>query len=275
MAHHDHASDESAVRGGATLSVVIPMYQEARRIADTLDDTVRTAREREGTTEILLVDDGCTDNTIEVVSPWVERDEVRLVRHERNQGKGAGVLTGLRESTGDWVLVMDADNSARLGEVVKLSDRANAVNAAMVIGSRAAKGADVEARATRAVSGLVFRLALKAIGMSLALDTQCGFKLYRRDAADMLVLNAQEQGFAFDIEHIAMTRRAGFTVEEVGIRWEHRDGGTISVWRDGPRMLADAWRIRKRLRGWKPVRPDTDTPEVVTRVRPEIAEPVG
>jgi dolichyl-phosphate beta-glucosyltransferase len=246
------------------LGVVVPMYREAQRIGPTLRDILATldawARARPSlTSEVVLVDDGSTDATRDVVDAVLDEHakhathtstgaaRVRVITHDRNRGKGAGVRTGLRESRAQWTLMLDADNSARLLELAKLAPATHDPAVAMVIGSRSSPDSDVDARVIRQLSGLGFKAALSCIGVRLARDTQCGFKLYRRDLADLIVRHAREDGFAFDIEHLLLARRAGLAIREVGVRWRHADGGSIRVVRDGARMLRQAARIRRRV----------------------------
>ncbi len=238
--------------GAIELSVIVPMYNEARRIGATLADLIPALAAGPLRSEVLLLDDGCTDATAEVVRPYLAPagavESVRLVSHERNRGKGAAVRTGLAASRGAWRLMTDADNSCRVDQVGKLLAEVERTGAAMAIGSRVAPGAAVEAKAFRSLAGGVFRLALWAMDMSLAQDTQCGFKLYRADFAELIVRNSVEDGFAFDIEHLALARLAGARVAEVGVEWKHCDGGTIHPIRDGLRMVARVAVIKARTR---------------------------
>lgn len=236
------------------LSVVIPMFQESKRIEQTLRDVIETLHARRLAAEILAVDDGSTDGTAETVTRLGgallgegDRVELRVIGHGVNRGKGAAVRTGLSASRGSWVLMMDADNSARLAELTKLAASAERTGSGLIVGSRAAPDAEVKADPKRRVTGLVFRSALGLLGLGFVRDTQCGFKLYRRDAADLCESEGVEDGFAFDLEHLGLCRRAGLGVEEVGIKWVHHGGGSIHILFDGLKMLAQAWRIRGRL----------------------------
>lgn len=268
------------------LSVIIPMYQEAERIGETVRDVIATLDAWALPAEIIAVDDGSSDGTGKLVeriaSECAEAGSaaaraVRVVTMPRNAGKGAAVRRGLTESTGSWVLMMDADNSARLSEVTKLARAAHRDGAGLVVGSRNTRDAQVVANPRRKLTGLVFRAALAVLGLGYVKDTQCGFKLYRRDAADLCARHAGEDGFAFDIEHIGLCTRAGLGVAEVGIAWEHRDGGTIRVVRDGIKMLGQAVRIRARLRN-APTSVEADRPAATALVelKPiEATSPIG
>ncbi len=245
------------------LSVIVPMYQEQARIGKTLGDLVPWLESQPWASEVLLINDGSKDQTEQAVSAWV-RDHavgalrrVRLLRHVQNQGKGAAVRTGLSHARGQWTLMMDADNAATIREVTKLFHRSEQTKAAFVVGSRVSKDADVKTSASRGVVRLVYISILKTLGLAPVSDTQCGFKLYRADVARAVAERAREKGFVFDIEHLLIARQAGFKIAEVGIKWEHQEGGTVHPIRDGLRMLARAFAIRWRaiMERGKPVAP--------------------
>lgn len=233
------------------LSVVIPMYRESARIEPTLRDVIDSLKDRSAPSEVVLVDDGSTDATVQTVAPFLtdapvgSLQRVALVRFEKNKGKGAAVRAGLAEARGAWRLMMDADNAARVIEVDKLFEHA-AGDVGLVAGSRSAQGAIVEAQGFRKLTGLIFKTALLALGLRLAQDTQCGFKLYRADVAQAIAEHGVEDRFAFDLEHLLLTQRLGTRVKEVGIRWVHVDGSQVSPIVDGIKMLGQAARIRFR-----------------------------
>lgn len=238
------------------LSVIVPMFREARRIEATLRDAISTLENMDVTSEIILVDDGSTDDTIGVVTHWLSDhargslQRVALLRHPRNRGKGAAVVTGLAAARGGWRLMMDADNACRVREVHALRAEVTP-SVGMVAGSRVAPRANVEARPHRRLSGWLFKRALGAMGLSLLGDTQCGFKLYRADVAEQIVSLAIEPGYAFDLEHLLIAGATGLRVVEVGVQWHHQDGGQVSPVRDGLKMLRAAARLRAR---WPSVR---------------------
>jgi len=252
------------------LSVVIPMFNERHRIGPTLD-AVRTGLDEPGlTAEIILVDDGSTDGTADIVEPHLH-DHPRgpiartvLLRLDRNRGKGAAVRTGLHAARGDHHLMMDADGSNDVRDVRTLLDAARTAGADLAIGSRAMPGVRLEARATRRLAGYCFRGALRLLGVGGYRDTQCGFKLYSARAARLIGAHGEEDRFAFDIEHILLCERAGLGVVEVGVPWTHRDGSKVNVVSDGLKMLADVRRIRVRVRTLDvavPAEPPADDPE--------------
>ena len=134
---------------------------------------------------------------------------------------------------------------ARVEEVRKLAARADGSGAVLVAGSRAVADSIIQARQSRRLIGRLFHFSLRTLGLAPIRDTQCGFKLYRADLAALIVRIAREDRFAFDVEHLLIARRFG-AIQEVGIAWEHRDGGTVRPVRDGLKMLARSLVIRIR-----------------------------
>jgi glycosyltransferase involved in cell wall biosynthesis len=237
------------------LSVIVPMYREAHRVGPTLIDIIDTLSAWERRAEIVLVDDGSTDETVQVVQAILDERgaevSARVLRHERNRGKGAAVRTGLAAARGGWRLIMDADNSSRVGEVEKLLARA-VPGVGLVAGSREAPGSLVKARAHRKLAGGMFRVVLRVLGLDLLRDTQCGFKLYRADVAGQVVLHGREDRYAFDLEHLLIAQATGLKIEEVAVEWVHRDGGQVNPIADGIKMTLEAMRIRRRWRSERP-----------------------
>ncbi len=236
-------------RAGVELSVVIPCFREGARVGATLADVEAFLECFARSAEVIVVDDGSDDNTAEVVrasAGAAASAPVSLVRHQENRGKGAAVRTGLAAARGRWRLMMDADNSTRILEVEGLLAVARSTGAGLIAGSRRAADARVTARATRRATGAIFRAALWALGLDLLSDTQCGFKLYREDVARAVCDLGREDRFAFDLEHLLIAKSMPGGVAEVGVVWEHREGGTVRPMRDGLAMLRSAVRLRAR-----------------------------
>lgn len=260
------------------LSVIIPMYRESARIGPTLRDTIATLKLRSQPSEIVLVDDGSRDDTVQTVEPFLSGtgegpiERIVLVRFEVNRGKGAAVRAGLARARGTWRLMMDADNAARVDQVFTLFEHARG-DTGIVAGSRSAPGAVVEAKGFRKLTGLLFKAALLTLGLRLARDTQCGFKLYRADVADAIAEHGVEDRFAFDIEHLLLAQKLGTHVREVGIRWTHVDGGQINPVVDGLKMLGQAARIRFRDYGTLSL-PSDDAGRATSQIEPKPAAAV-
>lgn len=237
------------------LSVVIPAFNEQSRIADTLYAIKDYLSTRDYTSEIIVVDDGSTDLTAEVVrvvdvvgEEFRSQKPGRLVRLRTNHGKGYAVAQGFHVALGRSILFTDADLSTPIDEL----DRLFAVleeGHDVVIGSRhhadsVTLGKPLLRRCTSGFLALLGRL----FPLTGVRDSQCGFKLYRRHAALALASLQRSRGFSFDLEHLYLARALGYRIQEVGVRWEHRDGSKVRIVRDGLKMLLNMVWIRIRHR---------------------------
>jgi len=195
--------------------------------------------------EILVVDDGSRAGT----ATLVERRGgiVRLVRNPGNRGKGYAVRNGMLAAAGDWILSTDADLSAPIEEVEKLVVAARRENAVVAIGSRALdrKLVKVHQPLMREVSGRAFNMAMRLITGLPFRDTQCGFKLFRKDAAENIFSRQIEEGFSFDVEDLLIARALGLRAIEVPVEWSNVEGTKVSLMQ-GMKSFADLVRIRGR-----------------------------
>jgi len=226
---------------------VIPAYNEERRLPSTLDTVLAWL---DGSAfvdaEVLVVDDGSVDGTAALVEARSAADlRVRLVRNPGNRGKGYAVRHGMLEARGDWILFSDADLSAPIKELPKLLGAAQGNNAAVAIGSRALDRTliGVHQSRWRELSGIVFNLLMRVVtGLPFA-DTQCGFKLYRRDAARQVFERQRLDGFGFDVEDLFIARRLGLGAIEVPVKWNNVEGTKVGL-TQGLRSFVDLLVIR-------------------------------
>lgn len=229
------------------LSVVIPAYNEETRLPPTLAEAVAYLENEGAPFEVIVVDDGSYDGTREVVHR-VGSSNVRLIRLERNRGKGYAVRTGVLASKGDLVLFVDADGSTPFDQL-KLLRRELTGDVEIAFGSRALRGEDtaVHARLHRKVLGRVFNLLVNLLAIPGVKDTQCGFKLFTRRAADTLFPHQTIDGFAFDVELLFLARQAGLKWREVPVSWRNVPGSKVDLFRDSLRMLSHLLRLRWRF----------------------------
>ena len=229
-----------------TYTFVIPAYNESVRLRPTLHALVRYTQEQNWDAEILVVDDGSTDDTAEIVREASRaHEQIRLVQNPGNRGKGFSVRNGMLHASGDICLFTDADLSSPMTEAQKLFD-ALAQGADVAIGSR---WLQVELQTERQplyrqAFGRIFNLALRAIlGLHFA-DTQCGFKAFRREAAQQIFPLQRIERWGFDPEILFLAQRAGLQVAEVPVLWAHSEGTRLHPLRDGLRMFVEVLRIR-------------------------------
>jgi dolichyl-phosphate beta-glucosyltransferase len=196
--------------------------------------------------EIVVVDDGSRDGTAALVDQYGRsHPTVRLLRNPGNRGKGFAVRNGMLAARGEWVLFTDADLSAPIEELDKLLGAVKNANAAVAIGSRALDRSLVSVHQSplREYSGKLFNLVVRASSGLPYRDTQCGFKLYRRDAAQQVFALQQLDGFSFDVEDLFIAQRLGFKTVEVPVRWANVEGTKVSAMA-GARSFLDVLKVR-------------------------------
>ena len=231
------------------LSIILPAHNEAGRILPYLKEIREYCERRNRSYELLVVDDGSTDDTALVVARWARAHaSVRLLRLPTCRGKGAAVRYGMQSAVGCLQLFADADGATPIQELGRL-EKALAEGADLAIGSRAlaARLPDfaVHARAHRSVLGTLFNAAVRQSGIRDICDTQCGFKLFRRIVAEDLFGYASIDGFGFDLELLYLAQQRGYRIAEVPVNWSDQPGSKVRVLRDGLAMLRDLARIKR------------------------------
>jgi dolichyl-phosphate beta-glucosyltransferase len=203
------------------ISVVVPAYNEAGRILPSLDRIVAYMHERHPDFEALVVDDGSTDGTDAAVrGRFGGSPQVAVVGYGGNRGKGFAVRHGMARASGDLVLFSDADLSTPIEEIEKMLPLVES-GYDIVIGSRALAQSDIRERQPlyRELGGKFFNLMVRLVVMPELHDTQCGFKLFRRAATAPLLPHLRIDGFAFDVEILALARAIGLRIAEVPVVW--------------------------------------------------------
>jgi dolichyl-phosphate beta-glucosyltransferase len=228
------------------LSVIVPAYNEAKRIGTALEKIPAYCRSLGGSYELLIVDDGSDDKTAEVVRAAATRDgHIRLLSHAERCGKGAAVKTGVLASSGSLVLFSDADLSTPIEEFDHLR-RALDEGYDIAIGSRVADGARIEVRQNlvRQTMGQTFNGLIRLLLVQGFKDTQCGFKLFRQNAALSIFARTRITGFAFDVEVLVIARQHGFKVKEVPVVWRNAPASKVQIILDPLKMFGDLFRIK-------------------------------
>ncbi len=229
------------------LSVVIPAYNEGSRLGPTLDRILSYLKSWDGTWELIVVDDGSTDDTV-AVAQQRRNPELKVVSLGRNRGKGCAARRGVLESRGCLILITDADLSTPIEDLDLLCRELP--RATLVIGSRDLPESNlvVPQSFLRRLSGKVFRTAVALAGVRGVRDSQCGFKLIQGGVGRAAFEAMITEGFAFDVELIWLVQRVGLVVSEVPVTWADSQGSRVNMLFDPWRMLMEMVRFRIRHR---------------------------
>ncbi|MCO4759928.1 MAG: glycosyltransferase family 2 protein [Myxococcales bacterium] len=240
-----------------SLSLVIPAYNEADRLPQSLRHILAWMDDTEVKGEVIVVDDGSTDATADLAEEIAASDpRVSVIRQPGNRGKGAAVRRGVEVSREAWILFSDADLSTPIEDVVRLA-KVSDTGIEVVIGSRDVSDSQIEEHQPwyREAMGRTFNRIVQTFAVPGIKDTQCGFKLFSREAARRCFGHMTIERFAFDVEVLFLARRFGYEIAEVGVRWRNDDRSTVDPLRDATRMFSDVMRIRLRHRGLSPDAP--------------------
>jgi len=233
----------------AGVSIVIPAFNEARRIGGTLRRIAEYASGGLRDWELIVVDDGSADDTAGAARASVDGDvPLRVLRNEPNRGKGYSFKVGALAARHPYVLLSDADLSTPIEELERLAEHASPRTA--VIASRALSDSALEVRQPlyRETMGKAFNLVVQGLLLPGIRDSQCGFKLLGREVVEAVVPMLTTDRFAFDVELLARALRHGFEVREVPVRWRNDERTRVHAIMDSASMLRDVLRIWWKLR---------------------------
>lgn len=235
------------MRSALQLSIVIPAYNEAKRISRTLETLQEYLQGKNWGAEVIVVNDGSSDKTAEIVELYRSRwNALRLIDNGGNRGKGFSVRNGVLGAQGDVILFTDADLSAPITEAPKLIDPITNGECDVTFGSRAMNRSliGVHQSPFRETSGRIFNLFVQGLAGLPFKDTQCGFKAFRRGIAGALFERQTITGFGFDPEILYIAKKRGLRLREIPVRWDHVEGTKVRFLKDSCRMFLDLLRIR-------------------------------
>ena len=229
-----------------SISVIVPVLNEEKLIKDTVTRIDRYLKSKFDDYEIIVVNDGSRDRTALIVSELKNQNaKIKLVNNDVNRGKGFSVKEGMLAAHSDYVLFSDADLSTPIEELDKfISYMQQGFD--VIIGSRMIKGADLVKKqgVLRRLMGRVFNLLVQVLLFRGIIDTQCGFKCFKRECGQRIVVLQRLERFCFDVELLFLARKAGYTIKEVPIRWLNREDSRVGIFTDSLSMFLDLFVIR-------------------------------
>jgi dolichyl-phosphate beta-glucosyltransferase len=227
-----------------TISIVIPAYNEETRLPSTLRAILDFMSARNEELELIVVDDGSKDNTIEVAKTFLEN--VRVISLDKNSGKGAAVRAGMLAAKGDYIFFSDADLSTPIYELDKLLlELKNSSDIA--IGSRALDYSSIKVHQPfyRELMGKTFNKIVQLLVVKGIQDTQCGFKGFKKSVVKEVFGKAEIDGFGFDVEIMYLANKLGYKIKEISVEWFNDEQSKISPIKDSIKMLREILKIRK------------------------------
>jgi len=230
------------------LSIIIPAYNEEARLPESLAQVADFVAGQDYSVEVVVVDNNSRDRTSEVANAFVETHPYARVLFEPTQGKGAAVRTGVLAGRGDYLFVCDADFSMPVEEISKFMPPA-LDGYDVAIASRELPGSRrIGEPYYRHLMGRVFNLIVRLMAVPKIQDTQCGFKVFRREVAQDVFRAQTLDGWAFDVEVLYIALRRGYRLVEVPVTWYYMPGTRVSPIRDSLRMFSEVWRVRRNGR---------------------------
>lgn len=225
------------------LSFIIPAYNEESRLGHSLTNAIRYFANQQYSTEIIVVDDGSHDHTVEVARSF---SSVRVLEQQNNRGKGAAVRRGMLEAQGAFRIFSDADFSTPVQETAKLLSVLEQ-GTDVCIGSRALDRSYVKVHQPwyRESMGKVFNVFVQLLLLKGISDTQCGFKGFTAQAATAIFSKTKIDGFGFDVEALYLARTMNFSIEQISVEWYNDDRTTVNPITDASRMFFELLSIRR------------------------------
>jgi len=228
------------------LSIIIPAYNEEKRLGESLEKLIDFLKTYPAKVEVILVDDGSTDKTFQLAQSYQEKiPNFKIIKLEKNTGKGFAVKKGYEKAKGNIVLFTDSDFSTPITEVPKMVKKIKE-GFDIAIGSRATKGSEVKKHQSwlREKLGRIANLLIKISAVPKINDTQCGFKAFKKTSTDKIFERQKIHRYAFDIELLYLAKREGLKIAEVPIQWYNSPQSKVNPILDGLQILSDLVKIR-------------------------------
>lgn len=227
------------------VSIIMPAYDEEVNISHSLSEILSFLQNKKYTSEIIVVDDGSTDATCSIVNKFARsKFRLRLIKHQKNEGKGMAIRTGMLAAKGKFRILCDADLSTHINHLDFFMRTASSAD--VVIGSRAIKGSRllVRQKLHREFMGRIFNFLVQLFLLNGIKDTQCGFKLYSERAAKVIFPLQRIKGWSSDVESLYLARKYGLRIKEVPVIWKNNPESRVSLVIDPIKMLLSIIAIR-------------------------------
>lgn len=230
------------------LTIVIPAYNESFRIVKPLTEVCQYFSEQEYSSEIIVVNDGSSDDTATVISKHFPK--IKLISYKENQGKGFAVKTGMVGASGKYILMCDADNATPIIEIERLLPLAQ--EHSVVIGSRYLHGSNIMVKQpiTRVIGSRLFNLLVQIILLPGFPDTQCGFKLFTKEAAGKIFPKLETKRWGFDLEVLIRAKKAKLNIKQVPVDWYDQPGSRIQSFRVFFNSIIELLKIKRDSSHW-------------------------
>lgn len=228
-----------------SISIIIPAYNESKRIVRTLNKIVDYFDLGKWDYEILVVDDGSKDNTIGVINELSKKNKrIKLLQNKKNKGKGYSVRAGILNARNELVLFTDADLSTPIEELDKFMRFIDVYD--IIIGSRRLKGSRIKIKQPfyRRIPGKIFPILVNLLVLKDIQDSQCGFKLFKRKAAIDIFKRQTIKGFGFDVEVLYLAKRLGYRIKEIPVVWINDVNSRLDPIKDSYRMFKELLKIK-------------------------------
>tara|TARA_B100000035_G_C20989028_1_gene549306 strand:- start:283 stop:1011 length:729 start_codon:yes stop_codon:yes gene_type:complete len=235
----------------SSISIIFPCYNEAERLKHTFKDIEKFQKKKIfNNFEIIFINDGSSDNTLEILKNYKNKNtkmqrKMKIVSYQQNKGKGYALKKGVKIARFDWILTLDADISVSITQLNNwIKHRQIKREASIYFGSRNLKGSNIKFKMYRKLVGLIFIKIIKIFFNIDLLDTQCGFKLYKKDIAKKLFANLKMLDFTHDIEIVLISKKKGFRIMELPVNWIHKKGSKISIFKDSFEMFVSLIKMK-------------------------------
>tara|TARA_Y100000591_G_scaffold120177_1_gene102681 strand:- start:5737 stop:6468 length:732 start_codon:yes stop_codon:yes gene_type:complete len=237
-----------------TLSVILPLYNEEKRLNSLFKKINKFKFLKKDKIEFIFVDDGSNDNSNLSIKKFINENKkkinIKLVSYKKNKGKGFALKKGIASAKHDWIITTDIDLSVKL-EQIKIWEKKELISKKFKVyfGSRLLINSKIIAKKNRKFIGFIFNILLRKILVSDLMkikDTQCGFKLYKKDIAKKIFKKLTENGYIHDVEILILLQKSKILVKELPVEWEHKHGSKINLFTDSFVMLKNLFSLKKK-----------------------------